>query len=415
MKALLLSKDGDGLGVAQHMAYEGAEVYVYINNDKCDNALIGLVHRIKDWQSYLGRVDFIFTDTVEMPSFIEPVEASGTHFLGFNPSVWRVEMDRVKGMELFKCAGITTPETLSFPRPSACEVPDWEDGWVLKCCGNIGNDKTTLVTDKRLWKHSLAKLPADVPLICQRIVDGVEVSTEGWFNGERFVRPFNHTFEEKKFLTGNLGPTTGCEGNVVIQSESNHLTKATIERVEPFLKLLGYRGPFDVNCIVNESDAHALEVTGRLGFDAIEAFCEALEVPIADFFYSIASGTAKKVPVIDQPTIAVRLSTPPYPNRAPDTSSAGEPILGIDDAALPHLYLADVQKRTNYHTTAGATGILLKATALGSVKGNDYTSLARERVYRVLDKIKVPNKQYRTDIGSRVNRDIARLTDWGWL
>jgi phosphoribosylamine-glycine ligase len=40
---------------------------------------------------------------------------------------------------------------------------------------------------------------------------------------------------------------------------------------------------------------------------------------------------------------------------------------------------------------------------------------ARRRVYRTLDGISVANKQYRNDIGSRVNADIAKLQSWGWM
>jgi hypothetical protein len=36
-------------------------------------------------------------------------------------------------------------------------------------------------------------------------------------------------------------------------------------------------------------------------------------------------------------------------------------------------------------------------------------------VYRLLDRIVVPDKQYRTDIGNRVNADVAQLREWGWL
>ena len=33
----------------------------------------------------------------------------------------------------------------------------------------------------------------------------------------------------------------------------------------------------------------------------------------------------------------------------------------------------------------------------------------------MLDKISVDAKQYRVDIGSRVNNDVAQLRAWGWL
>jgi hypothetical protein len=74
------------------------------------------------------------------------------------------------------------------------------------------------------------------------------------------------------------------------------------------------------------------------------------------------------------------------------------------------------------YVTAGGDGVLLKATATGAVErksspkhNDDYTYNARRRVYRTLDGISVANKQYRNDIGSRVNADIAKLQSWGWM
>jgi hypothetical protein len=36
-------------------------------------------------------------------------------------------------------------------------------------------------------------------------VDGIEVDVEGWFDGQRFVPPFNLTFEDEKFLAAGHG------------------------------------------------------------------------------------------------------------------------------------------------------------------------------------------------------------------
>lgn len=432
MKILVVSKGGDGSGVAQRLALEGHTVSLFIAEERYDGVGRGFefgdgsVRRVGTWEGRLATHDLVLADCVGWGRQQDLLRASGVPHLGFNTTLDRVEVDRAKGMELFATAGITIPETVEFgSKAEAVALPaeqGWGDGWVIKPSGNLANDTTRTVKEPGLWERACQPLSDHCNGIAQRLVSGIEVSTEGWFNGTRFLQPFNHTFEEKRFLAGGLGCNTGCMGNVVLQAKTggNRLTRATVEPLAQFLALIGYRGPFDVNAIVTEDEAYALEATSRMGFDAIEALLEALEEPAGEFFMRVASGDDGGLLVSDETAIAVRLTIPPYPFRNPDRSMAGQPVLGITDSNLPHLFLCDMARDGEEYVTAGADGILLKATAMGSTRVGengklDLTYNARRRVYRMLDKISVDAKQYRVDIGSRVNNDVAQLRAWGWL
>jgi phosphoribosylamine---glycine ligase len=426
VRVLFISKEGDGLGVGQRLAFEGHAVDFYISDSRFARAGRGLVNRVSDWRAAARRADLIIADCVGLGKLDNILRSLGRPMLGFSPALDTIELDRRKGMELFEQVGIQTPETHYFTsKAEALRLPakeGWDAGWVVKPNGNISTAKTAVVTEAALWPRAVAALPDPCSGILQRVVSGVEVSTEGWFNGNNFVRPFNHTFEDKRFLAGGLGQNTGCMGNVVLRADSNRLTAATIERTEPFLRLLGYRGPFDINVIANGDGAHALEVTSRLGYDAVEALAEGLDEPLGDFLFDTAVGTKRDMALTSDTMIAVRLSVPPWPMRRPSQSDGGEPVLGIDEDTLHHLFLTDIEKCGKEYITAGGDGVLLKATAVGGVRepklaahNTDYTYEARRRVYRLLDKIGVSNKQYRTDIGTRVNDDIAKLKQWKWL
>ncbi len=412
--------------VAQRLAFEGHGVDFFCQARTFDRAGKGVVNRVDNWRVALRRADLVLGDSVGQGRFAEAVQASGRPYIGFNRALDALELDRRKGMELFEHVGVKTPETHYFTTVGEAEkLPSklgWGDGWVVKANNNAGAEKTAVVKEKELWPRAIKALPPGSTGILQRVLTGVEVSTEGWFNGSSFITPFNHTFEEKKFLNGGLGQTTGCQGNVVVRADGTKLVYDTVAKAEPFLKLLGYRGPFDINCIVTADGAYALECTSRFGYDAIEALAEGLEEPLGDFLFDIAMGTKKAMALTSDTMISVRLSQPPWPVRAPDHTSAGEPILGVTDETLHHLFLADVAKEDGKFVTAACDGVLLKATAVGSVRparlaGHkpDYTWEARRRVYRLLDRIEVSNKQYRTDIGVRVNDDIAQLKEWGWI
>ena len=411
MRILLLSKEGDGLGVAQRLALEGYAVDAWVKDVRLKRALGGIVNRPSDWRTCLLRADLVLCDCVGLSRFSNDIRRAGKPFISCNEYVDRTEIDRAVGMDMFQRAGVRIPETVQAARPSEVDLPPpWGDGWVIKPCGNASTAKTMVVKDEGSWKACLAKAPPDKPLIVQRVVKGVEVSTEGWFNGKTFLTPFNHTFEEKRFMPGNLGITTGCMGNVVLAAESDKLTRATVEKVAPFLRMAGYRGPFDINCIVNESGAYALEVSGRMGFDAIEAFAELLDEPLGQFLAGVAGGTTTPMALGSDFSIAIRLSIPPWPVQKPDQASFGEPILGITDETLEHLFLTDVYREGGKYFTAAGDGVLLKATARApSVAG------VQRKVYRLLDGIGVDGKQYRTDIGDRVADDLKKLREWGWI
>ena len=428
-RILLISKEGDGLGVAQRLALEGNDVDVWVEEERFKEAGKGLVNRVRSWEPAAHLADMIFLDGVGLAAKMEKqLLALDKPLLGCSARLDAIELDRALGMDLFTTAGIAIPETRNWTGTAEADKivkeEPWQEGWVIKPSGNQSTAKTMIVKDQTLWDRCLSRISPDSRGILQRVLTGIEVSTEGWFNGKEFLTPFNHTFEEKRFLAGGLGVNTGCMGNVVVSGGSgDQLTRSTVERLSGFLRQLDYRGPFDINCIVTPEGAYALEATSRMGYDAVEALAEGLEQPLGDLLWGVATGTATEMPLAeDQTLIAVRLSIPPWPVRKPNASDHGEPITGIDDDTLPHLFLTDVYKSSEGYFTAAGDGVLLKATAKGGPRHladdsrtTDYTYECRRRVYRTLDRINVSGKQYRTDIGERVNKEIAQLKEWGWL
>lgn len=426
MRILIVSKGGDAMGVGARLASEGHTVDFYIGDKKYDRMGVDIVNRVDSWRAALRRADLVIPDMVGFGRYEDAIRATGRPYISCNKYVEACELDRQKGMELFKRAGVKTPESWEFANTSEArdlkQFGEFGLGLVIKPFGNIGEALTMVVTQPDLWEYSLGKVPKEAKLIIQRVIEGIEISTEGWFNGRDFITPFNHTFEEKRFLNGGLGCNTGCQGNVVFASESNKLTRATVERLAPLLRAVGYRGPFDVNCIVNEKGAFALEATCRMGYDAIEAFGEGLQEPLGDFLFEVALGSKKTMEITKDAMVAIRLSIPPWPVKQPRPDAFGEPVLGMDD--MTHIWPSDLYVEKGKYFTAGAEGILLKATATGRSsenKGGDgatSTDLTREalrRAYRILDKVKVGSKQYRTDIGKRVNGQYAKLKEQGWL
>lgn len=414
MRFLFLSESGDGLGVAHQIVKEGHYVDFFIKTMGYDYAGKGIVNRVASWRPYISKADLVICDMVGYGAQGDIIRKMGKPIFSCDAVLDLLELDRSKGMEVFKKVGIKTPETYDFKTTEQAKsvLTRWEEpGYVIKPSGNVDTSKTQVCRDKESYKFALEALPKGSKLIVQKIIEGVEISTEGWWNGRNWVEPFNHTFEEKRFLAGGLGPNTGCMGNVVIAARSrNRLVRETVLRLEPFLKRTGYTGPVDINAMVNSTGIYALEITARLGYDAIEALMEGLSEPISDVLFEVALGIKKEFKVTEEFMIASRLSVPPWPHADEEGKNRGLPILGINDKNLRHIYLSDAYREGDNYYYAASDGVVLKATARGvSVRE------AQRRVLRTLDNIKVNDKQYRRDIGNRVDGAMSDLKDWRYL
>ena len=417
MRILVISQTGDGLGVAMRLRVEGHEVAMWIKNPIYKRCGVGIVERVASWREKLRWAQLVIVDMVGMGKVLEPVlRRMGLPFIGASPMLDRLELDRAFGMETFASCGVQIPETWSFGSPEEAKSffvgIDWGDGFAVKADDNVGCATSRVLSEPEQLDWALDALPPGASLIVQRRVSGVEVSTEGWWNGKKWIN-FNHTFEEKKFMAGDLGPNTGCMGNVVVSRKSNKLTRATVEKLEPLLVRAGWRGPVDVNCIVDEKGAYALEATARFGYDAIETFLEGCSLGAGELFREVAEGTIDEIPAGTDYCIGVRLSVPPYPSEDEAiVSEWGEPILGINEQNIKHLWLCNVfvDAKDQLFKTAGGDGLTLVATA-----NAPELELARRRVYRTVDNIRVGSKMYRRDIGARCAEDIAKLERWGWL
>jgi phosphoribosylamine--glycine ligase len=124
-----------------------------------------------------------------------------------------------------------------------------------------------------------------------------------------------------------------------------------------------------------------------------------LETPLGGLLHAAATGTlAQHPPLRWRPGYAVTvvLAAAGYPGR----SRTGDVIIGADQPGIIH---AGTRRREDGAVVA-AGGRVLSATAAG-----DSLAQARERAYRLVDRVQVPGGQHRTDIALRAVRDEIRV------
>jgi phosphoribosylamine---glycine ligase len=332
----------------------------------------------------------------------------------------KLEDDRTFGIELMEQAGIAVPPYESFSDSTSAMQYVKKTGkrFVFKPSGGQDQDAdTTYVSrDAADMLSYLAKLNpklANNPFLLQEFIAGTEVSTEGWFDGSEFWL-LNFTLEDKKFMNDNRGPNTGCAGNLVgLTGSSSRIYREGLEKAKDVLQQLGYRGMIDLNTIVTEDKAYGLEWTPRFGYDASATLCRMYAGNYGEMLAAIASGVQPDALWGAEYGASVRLSIPPYPTEIPGKHKEDVICSGLDP---DRDYLYDIYSSSSKNSidptlqTVGVSGFIGAPITIG----NDPTKIF-DHLYHIVDDVKIPNMQYRTDCDKSALKKLAKLKLQGWI
>lgn len=397
----LISKDGDFLPMLNLMQREGAEVKAYIEEDvgKMYDGIVDQVDNVLELD--IQPDDIVVFDMVGAGGAAERLKEKGYNVIGGGKLNDKLELDRDFGSNFMNRHGIKTPQTDVFTDFEKAKEHVRKTGkrYVFKPNGNLETDLTYVSSSAddmlRMLPYLESKCPEDVEFELQEFIDGVEMSTEAWFNGENFVHPINSTIEKKKFMAGGIGPNTGCMGNVMWhwpEDISQLLYRMLFEKMEPTLQEAGYVGPLDINAIWTKQGPYGLEFTARFGYDAIQAFSTTIEDQFSSFLYNFVH---RREPIsipgnTDLYGASVRVSIPPFPNKGdvPQVPIGGN--VGTDRGSI---FLSDVYKADSGLFCSGYDGYVLSVA-----RSSKMVSRALQSVYRIIDKLEIPQKQYRIDI-----------------
>jgi phosphoribosylamine--glycine ligase len=422
---LLISEDGSGAEVALKLAQEGNKVSFYIPKltPNLKNLFKGFKNPslITDFKSTQDTVDIALFTTVHNGELAERFKNNNIFVIGGGVIHDKLELNRAFGNKFVKFTEVNSPNTQEFETIEEglkYLKANKDNGHAVKANGN-SSTTLSLVSDNLDYISSVLRVNKktfeEEGFIIQDKVEGIEISSEALFNGEKFVDGFyNHTIEKKRIGAGDVGVNGGCSGNIVWEGDKNSkLMKAIFGKLSNPLKELGYCGVIDMNCIVNEKTVYFLEFSTRLGWDAFQALAGMLNITLTELFWNTA--TKKNVPIVLKKgyNIAVRLTLPPYPiyNEEIASKLKGIYALNINKGADKHVWLSDVMKEDGKTVLAGIDGNIGCVTAGGST-----IDMAAERVYRTISNIvNTPDINYRIDIADGVQEKIETLKKWGWI
>lgn len=337
----------------------------------------------------------------------------------FAPSVAsaRLETDRAYGMETMKAAGIDLPEYETFNSMAEAlrHAKKTGETYVFKNLDGAAEDKamTFVAHDNEElcdWLERKVRTGVNVKkcMLQVKIDADFEIGINGWFGPEGFLPDkYCVSFEHKPLMPGDIGPNTGEAISVSKYVEKDKLVGELLEPLVPVLKALGHIGDFCVGAMIDKSGkAYPLEVTARFGYPAIFGQLESHRGDPIEWMKALLEGKDKLRVSYDVCT-AVVMGQPRYPyNCSPADLVEGNPIK-IDPGVMDHVHLCGVMKnKDDLETTAE---LVMVATALGKT-----IERSREKVYRVIDGIKIPNAIYRNDAGLKVEEALPAMRKQGF-
>jgi len=430
MKFLMRSDYGESLALALRLIDEGNEVKYSIADVKARDIGDGLVTKAPTFE---GAVEW--ADVVVFDSNVQPLPDEAERVRGVKPVVGssalslRLEEDRHYALEQAASVGIETPHCKEFTGPRAWQKAREfvaslraKDAWVWKpngeapCQTYVANDAPELYRMFDYWKRLYEQAEESPSFILTPKIEGVEVSSEMWFNGHNWFLP-NHTIERNRLCAGDLGEKTGCAGNVVWLAPTSPLIENLIRPLTPIFEGQ-YQGAVDVNAIITKDRGPVfLEFTPRFGYDAIFALLNLIKEDFGGLLYAMATGHDWERAVKGEEFAgAVRITVPPFPEGYEGDKAAnpsvGVPIFGYNSKKFDnHTSPIEVRLDTDgEEITSGPDGYVFVVSGTG-----DSPETAMEASYRIAKKVRIPCMRYRNDLAQATQRVYDELLGTGWL
>ncbi len=411
MGFLIISEGGDGLGLALRLQEEGHKVSMSIKDPIAEQRGEGLIEKSAspEFKSVL------LADCTGSGALLDSFRASEGVCFGGSQVADRLESDRKYASSIFKQAGIREPFSKGFTDwDSAFQfILDWDEDskLVFKPEGKysgvvpsyVPHDNEELMEMLEHYKGIIGNEPE---FTLQEFIDGVCISSEVWCSKGKLLQPTNHTLERKQLMNGDLGPSGGCTGNVVWAClEEECPLCANLAKLEDFLEENQWTGPIDINTVVTkEGEIYALEFTPRLGYDAFPTFLYGLfEGNFGEFVYDCCNGGRRDLPLLPGFASGVRVSVPPWPSED-FHFKGGLPIRGLRKNELEKFYAYELSLQQNEIFTSGGYGIIGVAVGHGST-----IEEAFEEAYKICNKIRLPDKQYRTDLAEVFTKEYRQI------
>jgi phosphoribosylamine---glycine ligase len=438
MKILFVSEDLVAGNMAYKMATNGQDVRLFIKDNGRKDNFNNLVKKTNAWKKelkWVGKNGLIVFDSGSHGKIQDILRKKGFSVVGGSEIGDKLESDREFGQKIFKKYGIKTVPIHNFTNfdKAIAFVKKRKGKWVIKqnmsgtgykslnYVGLLesGEDVINVLEE---YKSKMGFKINSITL--QKKIEGIEIGVGRYFNGSGWAGPIEINLEHKKLFPGDLGPTTSEMGTLAWydDNEKNKLFQETIDKIKPYLKKIGFKGDFEINCIINEKGAFPLEATARFGSPIIHLQSEIHKSSWGEFLKAVADGKPYDLKWRKGYGIVIVVTVPtssPFPfTKAEHYISPKGINIYFDkkiEKEMEHIHFEDVSvkyvKGKKQYYISDDRGYVLYVTAIGKT-----VEEARKKAYGLLKYIYIPKMFYRNDIGLKfINEDRKKLKKWGYL
>jgi phosphoribosylamine--glycine ligase len=422
-KFLVVSKWGDSLDLAYKIQQEGNEILMYIQDKASREVGYGFVKKTNSWEKYIDWADVIIFDYTGFGEIADQLRARGKRVFGGSKYTDLLELDRNFGQDELKKHGVKTiPSKEFFSFTEAIQfIKKNPDTYVIKPCGEtqelkqllfVGNDEAGADIIRMLQAYEKTWGDAFGAFQIQRKVKGVEIAFSGFFNGKKFIKPLNVSFEHKKLFPNELGVSTGEMGTSMFWAKDSVIFEKTLQKLEKTLAEHNFRGHLDINSIVNGNGIYPLEFTSRFGYPQVYIQQDGLLEPIGTMIYKIASGIDFDLNVKKGFQVGAYIVVPPFPfeDKKSFELFSKDSVIVFKKPVKEGVHPIQVKKINDQWLVTGNTGIVLLVTGTGITMRE-----AQKTMYNRISNIIINNSYYRNDIGNRWSEESDKLLSWGML
>lgn len=410
---------GEGAQILKRIELEGNEVGLYIDDKIYKNVFNGLLRKVDNPDDFIDKDTIIIFDMSGFGNIADNYRNSNHLVFGASKFCDNLEHDRNFGFDVMKTAGIKIPDYKEFKSFSDGINYVMESGkkLVFKPNGSMPCKLTYCAEDAAQMEVYLKFIEKKFKkhidsFILQDFIEGVIVSSEFFCSNGELVWPPNHTVEVKKVMNGDLGPSTGCSGNITWPALTKIIEEG-IYKAKDFIKKQNYTGQIDLNSVVNEDGVFGLEWTPRFGYDATPTYLALLKEDTGKVFSDLCRGDMQVMPINDIYAGSVRLTIPPYPLEPDEpidtekvTANEGIPIQNWEDYQ-GSLYFYEVMCEDGNLVHSGGTGVICLAISCDKDCAETISNAEC-----ILKEIKVPDKQYRTDLCDVLEKMIEEVQQY---
>jgi phosphoribosylamine--glycine ligase len=425
-RLLIIDTCSNALDLAMRAQEYGHEVLYYDKNRSDGSHRMagrGIVPKLIDFdllrKKYIGWSTIIFCpDNVMYLDLLEPYRKLGYPI--FAPSVeaadW--ELDRAKGQAAMKAAGIKTipgvefhdfAEASKFVQKHQTYTVCKPSGDANKVLSYVGDDAACLVymlEDRWPKNEKYVHDAKEHGFILQEKKVGTEFAVTGIFGPGGWADCWFENVEFKKFMDGDLGPTTGEMGTAVIAVKQSKLADIALKPVTKQLEALDYVGYIDISgCIDDTGEFWPFEYTVRPGWPIHHNIAALMRGDPVKWMVDLLNGRNTMDVVFDTACISVVMTIPDFPvSKLTGREIIGIPVYHAGDRE--HVHLSGVMME-DIPTQVGDKVVRLP----GYVTTDDYVlcvtgtgetiTAARHSAYSAIRKIKLASNdpEYRLDIG----------------